>query len=192
MSHWKETAMPKRRGWRLGLGIAMVVLGLLALFYLPAAGVASVALLGLALLVAGGVALFSLFSSDSLAETLVMIVLAGMLLITGATLLVDPLRWLGALTMLLGTYLFLSGLARIVIAAFNRRGNWGWGIVHGIINLVLSMLVWAGWPLSGVLVLGLFVGIELILIGATWIASARSMQTQAPAHSSRRHKSRST
>jgi uncharacterized membrane protein HdeD (DUF308 family) len=185
--------MPERRGWRLGLGIAMVVLGLLALGSTPVVGILSAALLGLALLVGGGLALIGIFRSDSWAEALIMIILAAMLIFTGVALIADPVRALGAVTMLLGTYLFLSGVARIVIALFDRRGRWGWGILHGVVNLLLGVLVWAGWPLTGLVAVGLFVGIELILVGVSWIVGAPAAQTRPAAqprrsaHASRRH-----
>src|SRR4249919_2977334 len=101
--------MPERRGWRLGLGIAMVVLGVLALASAPAAGIVSAVLLGLALLTGGGVALIGVFRSDSVVEALLMVILAGMLLFTGVALLADPVRALVSITTLLGTFLFLSG-----------------------------------------------------------------------------------
>src|SRR3954470_22650609 len=128
---------PERRGWRLGLGVGMVVVGLLALSAMPAVGMLSVALLGLALMFAGGLAVIGIFTSDGLAEALVMIILATMLIITGAALVVDPVRGLVAATTLIGTYLVLSGVARIVIALFDGRGHRGLRILHGLVNLLL-------------------------------------------------------
>jgi uncharacterized membrane protein HdeD (DUF308 family) len=175
--------MPERRGWRLWLGVAMVVLGVLALCYPPAAGVLSTALLGLAVLAGGIAAVVAVFRSDGLAERLMMIILAVMLVITGGALLVDPVRALVAVTTLLGTYLILAGIARIIIALFNRRGGWGWRILHGVVSLLLGWLIWAQWPLSGLLAIGLIIGIELIIVGISWIVGPRA--TQAPAQGKR-------
>jgi uncharacterized membrane protein HdeD (DUF308 family) len=38
--------------------------------------------------------------------------------------------------------------------------------------LVLGILILAQWPVSGLWVIGLFLGIELIFYGAAWIAVA--------------------
>jgi uncharacterized membrane protein HdeD (DUF308 family) len=180
---------PERRGWRLSLGIAMVVLGVLALFSAPAAGVVSAVLLGLALVTAGGVALFSIFRSESTAERLMMVCLAGMLLFTGIALLSDPVRALVSVTTLLATFLVLSGVARIVIALFDRRGHWGRAILHGVVNLLLGVLIFAQWPLSGLVAIGLIIAIELIVVGASWIF--REPATPAPTPDRRaRHGSR--
>ena len=193
VTSWMVGLMPERRGWRLGLGIAMVVLGVLALCYPPAAGVLSTALLGLTVLLGGILALIAVFRADSLAERLMMIILAVMLMITGGALLVDPVRALVSVTTVLGTYLVIAGIARIIIALFNRRGGWGWRILHGVVSLLLGVLIWAEWPLSGLLAIGLFIGIELIIVGISWIVGVRAtpdpVQDQRSTHKSRRRQS---
>ena len=190
VTSWMVDLMPERRGWRLGLGVAMVVLGVLTLCFAPAIGILSAALLGLAVLAGGCFALIAVFRSESVAEALMMIVLAAMLLFTGVALLVDPVRALVAITTLVGTYLLLSGVARIVIALFDRRGRWGWAVLHGVASLLLGVLFWAEWPLSGLLAVGLVVGIELIIVGVSWIVGARATQERTrgrrSAHASRR------
>jgi uncharacterized membrane protein HdeD (DUF308 family) len=185
VNSWFSGLMPARRGWRLGLGITMVVLGLLALGSMPVAGVLSVGLLGLALMLGGIMALIAIFGSEGLAETLVMLLLAAMLLITGIALFSDPVHWLVTIGTLIATYLFLSGMARIVIALFNRQGRWGLGLLHGVINLLLSIFIWSGWPVSGLLAVGFVVGIELILIGVRWIIGAPAKPPQPSAHGTR-------
>ena len=174
VTSWLVDLMPERRGWRLALGIGMVVLGILALAYAPAAGIVSTVLLALALVIGGGVALIGVFRSEGLAETLMMILLAAMLVFTGGWLLVDPVSALVAVTTLVGTYLFLSGMARIVIALFDRRGRWAWAALHGVVNLLLGVLIFANWPLSGLVAVGLFIGLELIFVGISWIVGRRA------------------
>ena len=194
---WLVDAMPERRGWRLGLGIAMVVLGVLALASTPVAGIVSTVLLGLALLIGGGVALIGIFRSDSVAEALMMIILATMLLFTGVALLADPVSALVSVTTLLGTFLLLSGVARIVIALFDRRGRWGLAVLHGVVNLLLGVLIFAKWPLSGLVAVGLVIAIELIVVGVSWIVGGRAApdpprdrkRDRRPAHTSKHRRS---
>jgi uncharacterized membrane protein HdeD (DUF308 family) len=185
--------MPERRGWRLWLGVAMVVLGVLAVCYPPAAGVLSTALLGLTVLAGGIAALVAVFRADGLAERLLMVILAVMLMITGGALLVDPVHALVAVTTVLATYLILAGIARIIIAVFNRRGGWVWRILYGVVSLLLGWVIWAQWPLSGLVAIGLIIGIELIVVGISWIVGPRATQDGAQdkrsAHSSRGRRS---
>jgi uncharacterized membrane protein HdeD (DUF308 family) len=186
VTSWMVDLMPERRGWRLGLGVGMVMLGVLALVSTPLVGIVSAVLLGLALLTGGGVAVIGVFRSESVVEALMMIILAAMLLFTGIGLLLDPVRALVAITALLGTYLFLSGMARIVIALFDRRGKWGWAVLHGVVNLLLGVLVFAEWPLSGLVAVGLIVAIELIIVGVSWIVGGQATRHRPAAHTSAR------
>ncbi len=48
---------------------------------------------------------------------------------------------------------------------------------YGIITFVLGLLVLAQWPASGLWVIGLFVGIDLIFYGCAWIALALELRT---------------
>jgi uncharacterized membrane protein HdeD (DUF308 family) len=50
--------------------------------------------------------------------------------------------------------------------------GWGWQVADGLITLALGLLVFAEWPASGLWVIGLFVGIDLIFYGSAWIALA--------------------
>lgn len=54
--------------------------------------------------------------------------------------------------------------------------GWGWQAADGIITFVLGLLVLAGWPASGLWVIGLFVGIDLIFYGCAWMALALSLR----------------
>jgi uncharacterized membrane protein HdeD (DUF308 family) len=53
----------------------------------------------------------------------------------------------------------------------------GWQAVDGIITIILGALVLAQWPASGLWVIGLFIGIDLIFYGLAWIALALGLRT---------------
>jgi uncharacterized membrane protein HdeD (DUF308 family) len=40
-----------------------------------------------------------------------------------------------------------------------------WLLLHGVVNLLLGLLIWRQWPLSGLWVIGLFIGIDLLFNG---------------------------
>jgi uncharacterized membrane protein HdeD (DUF308 family) len=44
---------------------------------------------------------------------------------------------------------------------------------------LLGILVLAQWPVSGLWVIGLFVGIELVFYGVAWIALALDLRSMA-------------
>src|SRR5262249_36049919 len=97
--------------------------------------------------------------------------LAGVLhLVAGFIVLNHPLEALLVYTLLMAVFFFVDGLFRIVGALAGRFHPWGWMLLNGVITLLLGVLIWRQWPLSGLYVVGLFVGINLIISGVTYIA----------------------
>ncbi len=47
--------------------------------------------------------------------------------------------------------------------------HWGRILFSGITALLLAIVVWAGWPATGLWVLGLLLGINMVLLGWTLI-----------------------
>jgi uncharacterized membrane protein HdeD (DUF308 family) len=46
---------------------------------------------------------------------------------------------------------------------------WIWVVLSGVITLLLGLVIVAHWPVSGLYILGLFLGIDLVIAGASWI-----------------------
>jgi uncharacterized membrane protein HdeD (DUF308 family) len=53
----------------------------------------------------------------------------------------------------------------------DHRG-WGWLLASGILSLILGAMIWAQWPYSGLWVIGLFVGIQLLFTGWSMVMLA--------------------
>ena len=51
-------------------------------------------------------------------------------------------------------------------------GHWGWIFGGGVLNLALGIMIWLQWPFSGFWGIGLFVGIDMLFSGWTWIMLA--------------------
>jgi len=66
-----------------------------------------------------------------------------------------------SLTLIIAMFLLFEGLFRISV----RYPNWGWLLLDGVVSLMLGLMIWRQWPLSGLWVIGLFVGIQRILNG---------------------------
>jgi uncharacterized membrane protein HdeD (DUF308 family) len=66
----------------------------------------------------------------------------------------------------------------------DHRG-WGWLLASGILSLILGVLIWAQWPASGLWVIGLLVGIQLLFTGWSLVmlalAARAHRQTMVPA-----------
>jgi len=89
-----------------------------------------------------------------------------------------------ALTLLIAMFLVFGGIFRIAVAVVVRFQNWIWLLLHGVVNLLLGIAIWRQWPLSGLWVIGLFVGIDMLLNGWSLIMlglAAKSLPTAEPA-----------
>jgi uncharacterized membrane protein HdeD (DUF308 family) len=66
--------------------------------------------------------------------------------------------------------LIIVGLARSIMA-FQMRGagNWFWPLLGGVVSIILGAIIMANWPVSGLWIIGLFVSVELIVNGWSYI-----------------------
>jgi len=81
-------------------------------------------------------------------------------------------------------FLVFEGVFRIVASLCTRYPHRGWGRFHGVISLILGISIWQRWPYSGLWVIGLFVGIEMLLNGWSLVMlslSARNLPDEVPA-----------
>jgi uncharacterized membrane protein HdeD (DUF308 family) len=76
----------------------------------------------------------------------------------------------------MAVFFLVSGLFQFIGSIWVALPGWAWQAVDGIIAIVLGLLVLAQWPTSGLWVIGLFIGIDLIFYGAAWIALALGLR----------------
>jgi uncharacterized membrane protein HdeD (DUF308 family) len=161
-------------GWFLVLGIALVVLGTVALAMPLLATLTSVLLFGWLVVFGGVFEAVAAFSAPKWTGVLLQL-LSGILgVVVGALLVIHPLAGAGALTLLLAAFFFVGGFFRIGAAVMLRFPAWGWAVAGGIVTVLLGALIWAQWPASAVWVIGTFVAIDLLLRGWSWIMFAIS------------------
>jgi uncharacterized membrane protein HdeD (DUF308 family) len=48
--------------------------------------------------------------------------------------------------------------------------HWGRMLFNGVVTLALGVMIWRQWPLSGLYLVGLFLGINLVISGASYIS----------------------
>jgi uncharacterized membrane protein HdeD (DUF308 family) len=84
------------------------------------------------------------------------------------------------LTFLLGLALVASGGMRLILA-FGMKESTPWILVavSGAITLLLGLVILARWPVSSVYVLGLFLGMDLVIAGASWIGIGLDLRARA-------------
>ena len=80
-------------------------------------------------------------------------------------------------TVVIAMFFLIGGLFQLIGSLAISLPGWGWQAADGIITFILGLLVLAQWPASGLWVIGLFFGIDLIFFGLTWIALALGLRT---------------
>ncbi len=152
-------------GWILMIGVLAILAGIFAIVYSVIATIVSVLVLAWLLIFAGVLeAAYAIRHRDRGHLTLYLLE-ALLAIVIGALLLQSPVRGAIVLTLLLATYFLVAGILRIVGALTLRLPHWGFTLISGIISLALGIIVWGGWPVTGLWVLGLFIGINLLFAG---------------------------
>jgi uncharacterized membrane protein HdeD (DUF308 family) len=154
--HWK---------WFLGLGIVSIILGTFALGSSVLVTLASVVLFGWILLLMGGIEVGHAFWQRQWGGFFLHLVNGILSIVVGFLLATSPGASAVVLTLLLAMFFMAAGLFRICTALMMRFPSWGWRLLNGVVTLILGILIWNQWPLSGMWVIGLFVGIDLIFSG---------------------------
>jgi uncharacterized membrane protein HdeD (DUF308 family) len=154
-----------RWGWFLGLGILLIVLGIIALVYTPAATLASVLVLGWLMFFSGIMEAVQAFHARGWGGALVHIAGGALGILIGLLVITHPVAGALAWTLLFASFLTVIGLFRLIAAIWLRYRSWGWAAFDGIVTLVLGLLLWAGLPWSGLWFLGFGLGIALLLRG---------------------------
>jgi uncharacterized membrane protein HdeD (DUF308 family) len=63
----------------------------------------------------------------------------------------------------------ITGVFRLTFAAALQAPRWGWGWLNGALSLGIGILIIMSWPVSSLYIIGLFIGIDLIFTGWTYI-----------------------
>jgi len=148
------------------LGVATVILGVVAMMTPMITGVAVALMVGI-LLIAGGIArtIFA-FKCKSWGKGILVFVLGLLTLLVGLYMVARPGVALATLTLVLAAFFVVDGIFEI-IEAFDLKPikGWGWMLFGGIVSILLGFMIWREWPFSGAWAVGILVGIKLIFAG---------------------------
>jgi uncharacterized membrane protein HdeD (DUF308 family) len=162
------TGIAKNWGWFLALGIVQIIAGIYGVGFVLSATLASVVTLGVLLLIAGcAQAAVALLARDWDGFHLFLL-LAFLYGVAGFLTLEHPLSAAEGLPIMLAALFLLVGLFRIAVALVDRLPSWGWLLFNGVVTALLGLAIWRQWPKPGLWALGMLVGIEFIVNGATW------------------------
>ncbi len=72
--------------------------------------------------------------------------------------------------------LLVSGILRFVLAYRVWPVSGGMLILSGVIAVLAGLVIMAGWPASGLVVLGICLGLDLLMFGLFWLVLAFALR----------------
>jgi len=159
-------------GWFLAFGVALVLLGIVAIIRTVTTTVVSMVFFGWLLVLASLIEFVESFMVGKWAGFFLHMLIALLFGIIGGLMVNRPVMSAEAATLLMSVFFLLAGSYQLVASFWTHLTGWGWQALSGIVAAVMGLMVLAEWPLSGLWMIGLFVGIDLILYGLAWIALA--------------------
>jgi uncharacterized membrane protein HdeD (DUF308 family) len=118
-------ALRAKWGWIVALGIIYLLVGLLALYSVVTATIASVFVVGIMMLIAGVAEVVNAFQVKSWGKFFLWVVLGILYIVAGFVTFENPLLAAALLTLVLGAVLVASGIMRIILAFNMKEGTRG-------------------------------------------------------------------
>jgi uncharacterized membrane protein HdeD (DUF308 family) len=164
--------------WFLILGVGMVVLGTLAIGSACIATLFTVTVFGILMLAAGIAQVVTAFWSPRWSGVVLQLLFGLLYIVVGFMIVDEPIQGAVGLTLLLAVFLISGGLFRIAGSMLMRFRNWGWSLLNGALSLILGIIVWKYLLIRQdfLWIIGVFVGVEIIFAGWTWIMFALTVK----------------
>jgi len=157
------------------IGVAMVLVGILALLFPVVTTVAATYMIGWVLIFAGLVTLLGAFSVQGTGPFFGELLLALLKLGLGVYLLRHPGVSIIFITLVLAAVFMVDGAVKLGFAIeMRQRGGWFWMVLSALVSIAAGLLIAAGLPETSLLVLGLLVGINFLGTGISLIMLSRS------------------
>ena len=165
-AHWKAFLFE---------GIVLAVLGLAAMIVPPLASLAVTIFIGWMFLISGVAGLFVTYWARQMPGFWWSLFSAALAVLAGGILLANPAQGVLTLTIVVGAYFLAEGVITIMYALEHRRelsARWSWLLVSGLMDLLIAFLIISGLPGTAEWAIGLLVGINLVLGGASLVGMA--------------------
>ena len=165
-----QDSLKRNWGWLLGLGILFVILGCIGLGMLVGLTIASVLFLGILFIIGGFLQLIDVIKTKHWKGVFWHALIAILYIVGGGIIIYDPLLASTVITAVIAGILIVIGVTRFIMAIVLRHTRgWAWLLLAGIIAIALGVMILTQWPWSGLWVIGMFIAVELLVNGWTYI-----------------------
>jgi uncharacterized membrane protein HdeD (DUF308 family) len=156
-----------------------MIAGLFVLRNAVLATVVSAIVFGVALLIAGLFEIVQAFWAPHWSGVFWRLLVGAFYAVGGVVLVADPMAASVLLTLVFSAALIASGIARMLVAFSNWARFGPLLLLSGLVGVLAGLVILFKWPLSGLWVFGLVVGVDLVLHGVWWVASGWSAREGA-------------
>ncbi|MDQ1240596.1 MAG: hypothetical protein QG577_2782 [Thermodesulfobacteriota bacterium] len=158
------------RGWIVAMGIGLIILGIIGLGMTFALTTVSILFYGIMLIVGAMGQFVDAAKRRGFKDVLYHILIALLYLFAGIVIVTNPIQAELILTLIVAAILLSVGLVRMVMAIGMRQsGSWFLQFLSGAVSAVLGVMIMVQWPVSGLWVIGLFISVELLVNGWSYI-----------------------
>ncbi len=166
LSMEEKEELHRRWFWFLAVGIGLIFFGAFAISWATVTTMSLILVLSWLLTISGLVLIIHTLGRRSRTGFFPNLLSGILYLLVGMLMLGNPGMSAAMLTLLIAMFLIVSGAFITVSAIVSAWPGRGWMLFQGIISLILGMSIYRQWPLSGLWVIGMFVGIEMMLNGS--------------------------
>lgn len=164
-------------GWILGLGVLFLILGCIGLGMVVGLTLVSMFFFGALLIISGLTHVVDVFKHKEWKGIIGQALIAVLYIAGGCVVFYDPFLASTLITVLLAAVLIVIGVTRLIMAAALKDSKgWGWLVLAGLAAIILGVLIILQWPISGLWVIGMFIAIEMIVNGWTYIFIGLSLR----------------
>jgi len=180
----QDEHMSLRHSWWLFLilGIVSVIVGIIAIGSACLATITTMFVFGILLIIEGITEIIHALMVRNWRGFALHLLAAALHLFVGVFMLEDPLQAAIVFTLVIAAAFIVGGILRIIFAIAERFPAWPWVALNGVVNLILGIMIFNQWPVSGLWVIGLFVGIDLLFHGWSNIILAMVLRRFKTAH----------
>lgn len=163
-------------GWCMTAGIALIVIGLLAVLSQTIATFATVVVLGWLVFVAGIAQIAGAFMARGVGQVILLLLVGVLDIVVGLMLVQHPVAGAVTITLLLAALLVFGGVYRFIAALWLKFPQYGMAAISGAIACILGLMLWNQWPFSAFWFLGFAVGVNFIFTGVSWASLALKLK----------------
>ena len=170
----------KNAGLTVISGVILIIAGTFAIMSPLVAGVSITILVGAMLAISGVSQCFLAFKTGAFGRGLMVFLVGVMMTIVGIYMMNQPVAGLATLTIILMWYLLATGVFEIIVS-FQLKPASGWALelFNGVVTLLIGIMLWRQFPLSGAWAIGILFGIKMIFSGWAFVFIGRSVKKMA-------------